>query len=206
MEPEDPRLLRPGGRGSDGEAAGGARKALDAMKDHVRRITRRSGGRGLRGSSKNSGVAAWLAQLLQPRGDPRRLRRPGQVDPPPAACPPAEAVEARRDGLPRTGARGASEDVAAPVAANFRRGWRNASMRFIACWLRRISMRSGFRVSGYLNFTNRPVRTRMPGGVAGVTRPLYADRFSPREQPASEWPPRQCRVDAEVDTALASRP
>jgi len=36
-----------------------------------------------------------------------------------------------------------------------------------------------FPVSHNLNFLNRPVRTRMPGGVAGE-RPLMADPYADR--------------------------
>ena len=63
---------------------------------------------------------------------------------------------------------GATPDVAAQVAGNARRWWRNSGML--------LELRAddpdgptnwGYPVSVDLNFSNRPVRTRMPGGVAG---------------------------------------
>jgi group II intron reverse transcriptase/maturase len=106
-----------------------ARKALDAMKDHVRRITRRSGGRSLRrvveelreylpgwrnyfSLAETPGVFADMDKWFR-----HRLR----------------AVQLKQWKRGTTvyremRARGASELVAAQVAANTRRWWRNASM------------------------------------------------------------------------------
>jgi hypothetical protein len=61
---------------------------------------------------------------------------------------------------------GAKPDVARQVAANSRRWWRNSGMLLNAVltlnWADQLRP-----VSHDLNFSNRPVRTRMPGGVAG---------------------------------------
>jgi RNA-directed DNA polymerase len=63
----------------------------------------------------------------------------------------------------------ASPAVAQRIAANSRSWWRNSGM-----WLNRVLTLAWFdrlglpRLSSDLNPPNRPVRTRMPGGVAGV--------------------------------------
>jgi RNA-directed DNA polymerase len=106
-----------------------ARNALDAMKDQVRRITRRNGGRSLNrvigelreylpgwrnyfSLAETPGVLADLDKWIR-----HRLR----------------AIQLKQWKRGRTAyrelrARGASQHVAAIVAANTRRWWRNASM------------------------------------------------------------------------------
>jgi RNA-directed DNA polymerase len=106
-----------------------ARKALDAMKDRVRRITRRSGGRSMRRvvEELRDYLPGWrnyfsLADTPRALGDldqwiRHRLR----------------AIQLKQWKRGRTvyrelRARGASRHVAASVAANTRRWWKNASM------------------------------------------------------------------------------
>ena len=62
---------------------------------------------------------------------------------------------------------GAKRDVARQVAANCRRWWCNSGMLLNAVLTLKWSDRLGLPLSHDLNFLNRPVRTRMPGGVAG---------------------------------------
>ena len=64
--------------------------------------------------------------------------------------------------------RGLSKDAAARVAANGRRWWRNSAMAINIAFPTRYFDELGLPGSPRdLNLSNRPVRTRMPGGVAG---------------------------------------
>ena len=65
-------------------------------------------------------------------------------------------------------AMGAKPDVARQVAANSRCWWRNSGQALNTVLTLTWSDQLGLPVSHDLNFSNRPVRTRMPGGVAGV--------------------------------------
>ena len=61
-----------------------------------------------------------------------------------------------------------SADAARQVAANGRRWWHNSAMALNMALPNRSSTGWGFPGSpADLNSSNRPVRTRMPGGVAG---------------------------------------
>ncbi len=72
---------------------------------------------------------------------------------------------------------GAKPEVARQVAANGRSWWRNSGMLLNSvltiAWFDRLGLP---RLSHDLNFSNRPVRTRMPGGVGGV-RPRMAGPY-----------------------------
>jgi RNA-directed DNA polymerase len=106
-----------------------ARKALDAMKDRVRHITRRSGGRSLRrvieelreylpgwrnyfGLAETPGIFADLDKWIRHRLRALQLKQ----------------WKRGRTVYREMRARGASDLVAAQAAANTRRWWRNASM------------------------------------------------------------------------------
>ncbi len=88
----------------------------------------------------------------------------------------------RRAGIPKPdgGERelrrlGASRRVAQSVAALSRRWWHN-SLSAVHHVPTRLPTSAGWecRVSHDLNFSNRPVRPRMPGGVAGERSALLA--------------------------------
>ena len=79
---------------------------------------------------------------------------------------------------------GAKPDVARRVAANSRRWWRNSGMLLNAVLTIATSTGWACPDSHDLNFSNRPVRTRMPGGVAGERPKVapYADCSRAREK------------------------
>ncbi len=77
-----------------------------------------------------------------------------------------------KDDLPRDQDAGASEDVARQVTGNCHRWWRNSVLTLTHF------DRLGCRDCPKVKPLSRPVRTRMPGGVAGVPptlEVLYAD-------------------------------
>jgi RNA-directed DNA polymerase len=79
-----------------------AGKALGVMKDRVRRITRRAGGRSVAqvvGELRDY-LPGWR-NYFSLAETPGTFGKPGQMDSPPAPCRPTEAVEAGEDGLPR---------------------------------------------------------------------------------------------------------
>ncbi len=83
-----------------------------------------------------------------------------------------------QDDLPRDQGAGASEDVARQVAGNCHRWWRNSGMLLNSVLTLTHFDRLGCRDCPNLKPSSRPVRTRMPGGVAGVPpilEVLYAD-------------------------------
>jgi hypothetical protein len=53
------------------------------------------------------------------------------------------------------------------VAANSRRWWHNSALALNSVLTIAYFHRLGIPDSHNLNYSNRPVRTRMPGGVAG---------------------------------------
>lgn len=65
-------------------------------------------------------------------------------------------------------ARGMVADQAAIVAGNSRRWWYNSSRLLNRALPTRYFDQLGIPQLRDLNSSNRPVRTRMPGGVAGV--------------------------------------
>ena len=68
-------------------------------------------------------------------------------------------------------ARGMSRRAAAQVAANGRRWWRNSAMAIHIALPNSLFDELGFPgLPRNLNPSNRPVRTRSPGGVAGVMK------------------------------------
>lgn len=95
-------------------------------------------------------------------------------------------------------ARGATEDAARQVAGNCHRWWRNSDGVIKTVLTIAYSDRLGCRACPDLTLSNRPVRTRTPGGVAGGRplrsrpsipigpsrgRPLIASLTSRSEQP-----------------------
>ena len=85
----------------------------------------------------------------------------------PTAGHAAQAVAARDDDVPRATQAGASVELAARIAGNARRWWRNSRMGLNMLLPIAYFDRLGVPDSHDLNFSNRPVRTRMPGGVGG---------------------------------------
>jgi len=88
-----------------------APKALRALKQRVRSITRRSGGRSMRSvvAELRKYLPGWN-QYFQLADTPKELRRIRQMAPPPSAGAATQAVEARledlyRDAPPRTAGR-----------------------------------------------------------------------------------------------------
>ncbi len=149
-----------------------ARKPLSEMKARVRRITARNAGRSIEQVSEElrrylvgwreyfrlaqtPGVFSELDQWLRHRLRALHLKhwRHGHVI----------YRELR--------ARGMSQDHAAIVAGNSRRWWHNSSRLLNRALPNRYFDQLG--ILGWprdLNSSNRPVRTRMPGGVAGAAQ------------------------------------
>ena len=57
-----------------------APKALDRFKEHIRELTRRTGGISLARMVENSAVPSWLARILRLLPDSLGAARPGLVD------------------------------------------------------------------------------------------------------------------------------
>jgi hypothetical protein len=78
-------------------------------------------------------------------------------------------------------ARGARQDVALMVAGNMRRWWRNSGMPLNGVLDLSWADNWAYPVSVDLNFSNRRMRTRLSGGVAGERgdRSPYADFEGP---------------------------
>lgn len=77
-------------------------------------------------------------------------------------------------------AKGAKPMVARRIAANSRRWWRNSARSLNGVLTIAYFDQLGMPLSYDLNFSNRPVRTRMPSCVAGVSPKMenrYADFF-----------------------------
>ena len=89
------------------------------MKDRVREITSRNGGRShdSRWSQELRGYLVGLEGLLPAGRDAGHLPRPRRVDPPPAARGAAQTVEARNDRLPRAARPGRPRDASPRQAA-----------------------------------------------------------------------------------------
>ncbi len=76
---------------------------------------------------------------------------------------------------------GASEDVAKQVAGNCHRWWRNSAKLLNSVLTIASSTKWDCQDCHDLKLSNRPVRTRMPGGVAGAPPTMeapYADLFA----------------------------
>ena len=142
------------------------------MKERVREITRRNGGRSIdagRARSSRCTCSGWKAYFRLAE-TPRRLPRSRRVDPSPPAGGATQAVETRADRLSASCALGASRSM--PPASRRptrRRWWRNsrdgAQHRLAHQLLRPTGSAATCCVTS--THPNRPVRTRMPGGVAG---------------------------------------
>lgn len=147
-----------------------ADKALEQFKHHIRTLTRRSGGRsipmvvqGLNLYVRGWRAYFWMAQTAKiwRRLDEwlrHRLR--------------AIQLKHWKQGPTihqRLMASGAKPSIARAVAANSRRWWRNSGMLLHAVldlnWCGSLGL---IRITPDLNSPNRPVRTRLQGGVAGV--------------------------------------
>jgi hypothetical protein len=118
----------------------------------------------------------------------------------------------------------AGVDLAACVAGNARLGWRNSRMGLNRVLPVGTSTAWGSRDSPDLNCSNRPVRTRMPGGVGGVGSamtgpyPDSARRFNsvrtvsntgPRSVPltaAYECPPARIAHDYDAARCAPGQP
>ena len=79
-------------------------------------------------------------------------------------------------------ARGMRDHAASRVAGNGRRWWHNSALDLHIALPRPALRRTGGAPArrGDLNLSNRPVRTRMPGGVAGVVESIHAPMPIPR--------------------------
>ena len=69
---------------------------------------------------------------------------------------------------------GATPEHAARIAGNSRRWWRNSRYELNRIMPIGYSISLACRASHDLNFSNRPVRTRMPGGVGGARSVMIA--------------------------------
>jgi len=87
---------------------------------------------------------------------------------------------------------GANRDVAHRIAANSRRWWRNSGKLLNSvlnlAWFDRLELPR----LAYLNLSNRPVRTRMPGGGAGALpsrQPLcrFVGEERKHDAPGKKW-------------------
>ena len=80
-----------------------ADKAMATFKQRVRELTRRSGGHSLNEVVKRlRSLCAGMEGLLPAGGYSRSLERSGQMDTPPHASHPTQAMETRHDHLSRT--------------------------------------------------------------------------------------------------------
>jgi RNA-directed DNA polymerase len=161
-----------------------AAKPLLAFKRRIRELTRRSGGRSMKEVVERLRpyVLGWKAYF-------RMAQTPGVW----SALEEwmrhrLRAIQLKhwRHGLTiyrELRALGASAETARQVAANNRCWWRNSDRALKRVLTIAYFDRLGYLDSPNLNFSNRPVRTRMPGGVAGVRplgRPLCRSCFVPR--------------------------
>jgi group II intron reverse transcriptase/maturase len=154
-----------------------AKKALAAMREQVRVITKRTGGRSMSRTIEElrSYLVGWknyfhLARTLSvlARLDEWMRHRLRAIQLKHWRRGPTIYRELRARGLP--------EDAAARVAANARRWWRNSGMLIHIALPNSYFDELGATSTSWacpgsprdLNSSNRPVRTRMPGGVAGV--------------------------------------
>ena len=146
-----------------------AAKAIATYKTRIRQLTRRTGGRNLSQVAERLRLymPGWKAYFHLAQ-TPRVFR---ELD---------EWLRHRLRALQlkqwRRGttifralrARGASIDQAAQVAGNARRWWHNSRLHLNRLLPIAFFDRLGVPRLGNLNFSNRPVRTRMPGGVGGA--------------------------------------
>jgi group II intron reverse transcriptase/maturase len=78
-----------------------APKALEAMKERVRRITTRNGGRRMKSVRRRTAqLSHWVEELRPASRDAACLQQRGRRASPPAAADSAQAVDAREDHLP----------------------------------------------------------------------------------------------------------
>lgn len=107
-----------------------ASKTLVAMKDRVRDITKRSGGRSLTiGDRRATRLSRRLEELLPAGGHAKCLQRPRRMDSSSPARDSPQTPEAGNDDLSRARQRGMRPDGsygARRIAGNGRRWWRNS--------------------------------------------------------------------------------
>ncbi len=148
-----------------------APQAIARMKERVRELTRRSAGRSLAQMCKPLGVylTGWK-DYFRLAETPRRVRRPRRMGPPPPAGGAAQALEAGTGHLPRAdrsrdarrrGQTGRRQRPA--LVAQLGDGAQHGAAQH--CSSNRLGVPRACQRN--LNPSNRPVRTRMPGGVAG---------------------------------------
>ena len=146
-----------------------AARPLATFKQRIRQLTRRSGGRSMEEVAERlrSYLLGWKGyyRLAQTPGIWRRLGEWLRHR--------LRAIQLRQWKRGSTMYRelralGACELVAQRVAANSRCWWRNSARLLNSVLTIAHFDRLGVPGSGNLNFSNRPVRTRMPGGVGGV--------------------------------------
>ena len=150
-----------------------ASKALAAMKDRVREITRRTRRAEHRaGRARSCGATCSAGRSTSgSRTRPSIFARPRRMDPPSTASDPPQAVEAGHDHLPRAARPGTAPATrprrSPPTAAAGGSNSAHAHQhRLPHPLLRPAGTSPAGRVTSTLS--NRPMRTRMPGGVAGV--------------------------------------
>ena len=147
-----------------------SRKALAAYKRRIRQLTRRTRGQGLEEVAKRlrQYVTGWKGyfQLAQ---TPKVFRRLDEW-----LRHRLRALQLKHWKRGKTMYRalkalGATDEVARRIAANSRRWWRNSRYLLNAVMPITFFDRLGGCLGSHdLNFPNRPVRTRMPGGVGGA--------------------------------------
>jgi group II intron reverse transcriptase/maturase len=143
-----------------------AGKALKAMKDRVRQITGRNRGRSIVqiAADLRAYLVGWKG-YFQPADTPRVFRELDEWIRHRLRMIHLKHWKRGRTIYRELRARGLSEHGAAKVAANGRRWWHNSAMLINAAFPIRYFDELGVP---QLNLTNRPVRTRMPGGVGGA--------------------------------------
>lgn len=147
-----------------------AAKALATMKERVRGITSRNGGRSIQQvvAELRGYLVGWKG-YFQLADTPRVFRELDEWIRHRLRATHLKQWKRGRTTYRELRARGLSESKAAYVAANTRRWWKNAGMLIHIALPTKYFDELGLpRLAANLNRPNRPVRTRMPGGVGGA--------------------------------------